>query len=240
MVSFCDGCGGRLDARGTCACGTDGATVALRQDALAQVPAPASTSARIDLASRVAHRRARATMITASIALVAVLGLVWLTWANVTAVPTRASGATTSAGGTRAVDAGSVSSTSESADPSSSLQDRRDEDRRALTGVEGSWLPQVSSKRVGLVADGITYDEAAIWKQFQTTLATHPSARLVSSSDWGSFQQGRYWVTLIDERFTTAAQANAWCDSEGYPTDQCYAKRLSSNGSFAGNTVTRN
>jgi hypothetical protein len=59
------------------------------------------------------------------------------------------------------------------------------------------------------------------------------------ATDWSSFRQGSYWVTVIDEPFPTSAQANAWCDAEGYPVDQCYAKRLTTSGSYAGNTVTR-
>ena len=128
---------------------------------------------------------------------------------------------------------------STSGDSSGALEARRRADRAALADAEGSWLPQVSSKKVGLVADGTTYDEAAIWAQFQTTLASHPEARLANSSDWSSFRQGSYWVTVIDDPFPTPAQANAWCDVLGLSRRPVLRETAHDHGGYTGNTVTR-
>ena len=194
---------------------------------------------RVDLAQRVAARRRRLTIAVFGTVTATVLGVGVLvaTMPDATATSPRPA-AERSAGSTTAPRSGG-SRAGGAAPAEARLQDQRLSDRSALTAAEGSWLPQTSSKREGTTVDGTYWDADQIWSAFQSTSAQHPEARLVWSGDWGSFRQGGYWVTVIDQRFTTAAQANAWCDGQGYAADQCYAKRLTTSGGYDGNTVQR-
>jgi hypothetical protein len=112
-------------------------------------------------------------------------------------------------------------------------------DRSSVEGLVGRWVPQLSAKRDGLVADGITYDDDAILAHYEALTARDPSAVMLYSGDWPVFNGSDFWVVVHPQSFSTAAAANAWCDAQGYSTDDCYAKKLSHSGSPAGTTVTR-
>ncbi|HEY2221366.1 hypothetical protein [Actinomycetospora sp.] len=252
MSKFCDGCGRRVDVTSRCACGAglDGPTVALAQRALTDAArrttaTPGSTVARIDLATRTSRRQSIATTVVMTVVLVGITGAVLAI-----GLAAASRNATAQHGGVSsseisptpvASDASEASapSSSASADPASALEAQREADRGALTAADGSWVPQVSSKRVGLVADGITYDNDAIWRQFSTISSAHPDARLLWSGDWASFSQSGFWVTVIDEPSASAASANAWCDAQGFPADQCFAHRLLTTSAPGKNTVPR-
>ena len=62
---------------------------------------------------------------------------------------------------------------------------------------------------------------------------------MVSSNDYSSFVYSNYYVAMVPREFPTAAGANAWCDSEGFSADNCFAKRLSHNDGPDGNSVER-
>ncbi len=124
-------------------------------------------------------------------------------------------------------------------DPDSALQQEADTDSPTADSLVGAWIPQVSSKKVGLVADGITYDDAAIWADFQQSKNAHSDAILVRSAAYTSFRLPDYWVTVIAERFATATDANSWCSQNGYGVNDCFAKRLSHTDGPPGNTVPR-
>jgi hypothetical protein len=125
------------------------------------------------------------------------------------------------------------------ASPAEALQQEVDADSVEAETLVGSWVPQISSKKTGLVVDGVTFDDAQIWEDFQRSQSFHPDAILVRSSDYKSFRSPGYWVTLIADRYSTAAAANAWCDSQGYAASDCFAKRLSHVSGPAGNSVLR-
>ncbi|MGH4023150.1 MAG: hypothetical protein ACRDRV_01040 [Pseudonocardiaceae bacterium] len=101
-----------------------------------------------------------------------------------------------------------------------------------------TWLPQLSSKQVGLVADGITYRYIDILNDHLSLRSTY-DARLVWSSDWSSFGKDNFYVTMAPVPFTTPAAANAWCDTQGIDPDHCFAKRLSAVAGPEGSTVSR-
>jgi serine/threonine-protein kinase len=124
-------------------------------------------------------------------------------------------------------------------DPGTELQQQAAADSATAESLVGTWVPQVSSKRDGLVADGITYDDAAIWADFERSRNDHGNAILVNSSDYTSFRLPGYWVTLIAQPYPSAGEANAWCNQEGYDVNNCYAKRLSHTDGATGNTVPR-
>lgn len=117
------------------------------------------------------------------------------------------------------------------------LRDQAGYDYPTAEAYLGYWLPQVSSKRIG--SDG--YDAAAIVQDYRDSVESRPDTRflLVGSDDFASFTGSGYWVTLAARPFSTAAEANAWCDAEDYPVQNCYAKRLSQTEGPVGNSVPR-
>ncbi|MEJ2869469.1 hypothetical protein WCD74_16955 [Actinomycetospora sp. OC33-EN08] len=146
-------------------------------------------------------------------------------------VPANASGTGSESG----TSAGS-SSTSGAA---STLQSQVEADRARVAALAGQWVPQLSAKHDGTVADGITYDDAAIWSHYTSLTARFPSAALLYSGDWPVFKGTDYWVVVYPQSFPTADAANAWCDAQGFAADDCLAKRLSYTGGPEGSTKAR-
>ncbi|MGE3286279.1 MAG: hypothetical protein AB7J32_09275 [Pseudonocardia sp.] len=112
-------------------------------------------------------------------------------------------------------------------------------DAATVETLLGKWVPQVSAKSVGLVVDGITFDEQRILADFQATAARYPDAVLVRSEDFTSFRSPGFWVTLVPVTFDTAGGANAWCEQERFAADDCFAKRLSRTEGPEGNSLPR-
>ena len=119
------------------------------------------------------------------------------------------------------------------------LENQVADDRPHVEAVVGSWVPQLSSKQPGLVANGTTYDYRAIWADFTTLQARYPGALLLWSGDYNSFKLPDYWVTIAPEAFGTGEAANGWCDSAGIGKDNCFAKRITLTGGYEGNTLFR-
>lgn len=112
-------------------------------------------------------------------------------------------------------------------------------DRAAAERVVGSWVPQLSSRRVGMVIDGETVDADAIARDFAASRGQFAESVLVRSQDYSSFREAGYLVTLVALPFSSAEAANAWCESAGRGPDDCFAKRLSHTDGPTGNTVHR-
>ena len=89
------------------------------------------------------------------------------------------------------------------------------------------WVPQVSSKRVGMVAEGRTWTDAMILSELEQLRLSYPGVRLLWSGDWSTFSDSNFWVTIVGTGFPTADQALAWCTSNGFDRDHCYAKLIS-------------
>jgi hypothetical protein len=113
------------------------------------------------------------------------------------------------------------------------------QDHSAVEALVGSWIPQLSSKRPGLVANGITYDYVAILRDYEDLKQRFPTALLLWSGDYTSYDYTDFWVTVEPASFGVGAQANAWCDGQGIDADNCYAKRLVHTGGPDGTTVQR-
>lgn len=122
---------------------------------------------------------------------------------------------------------------------SSALQAVVDADRNAMEGFDGLWVPQLSSKKSGTVDNGTTYDASSIYAHYRSLVAGHTNVRMLWSGDWSVYRESDYWVVVAGEGFTTAAGANAWCDAQGFSTDDCFAKRLSHTAGPAGTTELR-
>jgi hypothetical protein len=100
------------------------------------------------------------------------------------------------------------------------------------------WVPQLSSKRLDLVADGISYHYTEILKDHLALRSTY-NARLVWSGDWSTFNRGDFYVTVAPVPFSTPVEANAWCDRQALDSNNCFAKRLSAVAGPVGSTVNR-
>ena len=101
------------------------------------------------------------------------------------------------------------------------------------------WVPQLSSKKPGTVDGGVRYDADTIYSHYQGLAAQYPGAALLWSGDWPVFKGGDYWVVIVARPFSTAAEANAWCDAHGFRAGDCLAKKLSHSGGPQGTTVPR-
>lgn len=110
----------------------------------------------------------------------------------------------------------------------------------AMNDLNGKWVPQISSKKPGLEADGKTYDNRSTLEDFFNSKSTYGDALLLNSDEWSVFDAGgHWWVTVINDGSSDAIFANSWCDSRDIPTDSCFAKYLDPNGTPKGSTKQR-
>ena len=114
-------------------------------------------------------------------------------------------------------------------------------DEPSVAELEGSWVPQLSSKTEGTYDDydGRTYSLADIYQQFLTLRLKYPNVRLLNSSDWHSYTYKNYWVVIAGVPFIRPNQPNGWCNERGIPPSQCFAKRLVRDGAPEGTTKHR-
>lgn len=119
------------------------------------------------------------------------------------------------------------------------LQGLVDADRPEVETLAELWVPQLSAKRPGLVVNGVRYDYVEILRDFRTTQARYPEALLLYSGDYSSFKYGDFWITIEPLPFTDGESANGWCDGQGIPVDDCYAKMISHTVGYEGATLLR-
>ncbi|MGK2349713.1 hypothetical protein [Actinomyces sp. W5033] len=121
------------------------------------------------------------------------------------------------------------------------LREQANADLATVSGpLDGTWVPQLSSKKPGLVLDSTTWDAHAVWEHYMSLKEAYPSAILLCSDDWSVFDTGgHWWVVVVAEPFATAEEANAWCTAQGLPRDDCFAKYLKVGASSEGTTVMR-
>lgn len=97
------------------------------------------------------------------------------------------------------------------------------------------WVPQLSSKRPGVVDDGVEWDNA-LTLQEHLALRERYNAKLLWSGDWSTFDASNFWVTVAPVTFTTADGALAWCTYEGFDRNHCFAKLVSTTHPVRGST----
>ncbi|TWP52055.1 hypothetical protein FKR81_10745 [Lentzea tibetensis] len=112
-------------------------------------------------------------------------------------------------------------------------------DRAAVETLVGQWVPQLSSKRIGLVVRGVTYGHTEVWSDFQQMKARYPGALLLWSGEFSTFDSTNFWVTVMPLRYPTGDAANGWCDQHQIGRDDCFAKKLSHVDGPAGTTKLR-
>ena len=135
----------------------------------------------------------------------------------------------------------SQDSASEESAAESSLKWQVDHDRPSVTkDLTGKWVAQLSSKKPGMTADGMTWDNRTTLQEFLKLRQKYPTAKLLYGEDWPVFDAGgKYWVTIAGTPYSTAAEANAWCDAQGFDAEHCFAKYIDTNGPSEGTTVNR-
>lgn len=101
------------------------------------------------------------------------------------------------------------------------------------------WVPQISSKRIGLVTDGITYGDADILRDHLMRRQQYDGVRLLWSGNWTTFSGPDWWVTVVGSPSSDAAPANGWCDAHNIDSWNCLAKYISDTAGPDGTTVVR-
>ncbi len=131
------------------------------------------------------------------------------------------------------------------ADATAVLSSTLDEDRAGVDALIDQWVPQVSSKRPGLdvedddrgayTAADVLADHLGYERRYN---ADGIGVRLLLSDDF-NFKSDGYYVTVVDLRFATGEEANAWCAARNIGVDDCFAKRLSRSDEWRGSVLPR-
>lgn len=98
------------------------------------------------------------------------------------------------------------------------------------------WIPQISSKRPGLVADGITWAPAEILREHLALRQRYDDVRLLWSGEWNTFSEPDWWVTVVGIPSREPESALKWCVSAQLDADHCYAKIVSTTRGTDGTT----
>lgn len=99
------------------------------------------------------------------------------------------------------------------------------------------WVPQLSSKRPGLVADGIVWNNAETLREHLDLRLRYPEVRLLWTGDWSTFSAADFWVTIAGVTFPDSGSALRWCTDHGIDRDHCYAKLVSTTHPIDGSTA---
>jgi serine/threonine-protein kinase len=91
----------------------------------------------------------------------------------------------------------------------------------------GLWVPQLSSKQPGLVADGVTWDCDSILAEHLRLRGLY-GAKLLWSGDWpNTFGHDDYWVTVAGYFYDTSEGARQWCQDHGRDVpEHCYPTQI--------------
>lgn len=117
------------------------------------------------------------------------------------------------------------------------LQKIADGDRYDVSNyLADRWIPQISSKRVGLVAKGITWNNQAILDEHLRLRSTYPGVKLLWSGDWSTYDGRDFWVTVVGLHSNDPDDVLDWCIQEGFDRDNCIAKDVSTTHPIAGST----
>ena len=103
------------------------------------------------------------------------------------------------------------------------------EGRPTADTLVGSWIPQLSAKRVGLKANGIVFGPIDIVDD-HTPLRETYGAILV---DAGAFQfttdggpMTGWFLTIVPEKFNNKSDAIKWCTDRGLGSNRCLAREF--------------
>ncbi|MFE3193829.1 hypothetical protein ACFXHA_32835 [Nocardia sp. NPDC059240] len=105
-----------------------------------------------------------------------------------------------------------------------------------LRDIADRWVPQLSSKRLDIFAEGITWHHADILREHLELRRRFPTARLLWSGAWSTFSAPDFWITVAGVAFPTSDGAIGWCAANGFDRDHCYAKLVSTTHPIDGST----
>jgi|GEM_PF-1851859 serine/threonine protein kinase len=114
------------------------------------------------------------------------------------------------------------------------LQQLANDDRPYV--ITDTWIPQLSSKRVGLFADGKVWTNAMILDQHMQMRQQYPNVRLLWSGDWSTYSGRDFWITVVGLPSSNPDDVLAWCTRQGYDRDNCIAKIVSTTRGVTGTT----
>lgn len=128
--------------------------------------------------------------------------------------------------------------TSAPQDPEQQLRQIANDDRSYVRAqLADSWVPQLSSKRPGVVDNGVVWDNAMTLREHLQLRKRYPNVGLLWSGDWSTFSGPDFWVTIAGITFAGPAGALAWCRSQGFDRDHCAAKLISTTHPEPGSTA---
>jgi hypothetical protein len=122
-------------------------------------------------------------------------------------------------------------------DPTAALEQIRAQDAPVVEALAESWVAQLSTRPAGTQSADRTATDAAVLAGHDTLRKQYPAAVLLRSTDWN--YDGRFWITVMNERFRTAEEANTWCDAHRFAPQACFAKKLSHSGVVEGSARYR-
>ncbi len=131
-----------------------------------------------------------------------------------------------------------TTATSAPQDPVQELRQIASDDRPWVSAqLADRWVPQLSSKRPGVVDNGQVWDNAMTLQEHLQLRQRYSNVRLLWSGDWSTFSAPDFWVTVVGMTFGDSAGALAWCRAQGFDRDHCAAKIISTTHPVAGSTA---
>jgi hypothetical protein len=89
------------------------------------------------------------------------------------------------------------------------------------------WTPQLSSKFLGLEAEGMVWTAQDIWQHYRSLKVRYAQAVLIDSTRWPSYTATQqFWVVGANTPFAQPEGALSWCAQEGWDGDNCFAKYI--------------
>jgi hypothetical protein len=117
-------------------------------------------------------------------------------------------------------------------DPTEALEQIRAHDAPVVESLAESWVAQLSARPAGTKTADQAATDGAILSGHAALRRQYPDAVLLWSPDWN--YAGRFWITVMNEKFPTAGDANTWCDTHRFAPQDCFAKKLSRSGVVTG------
>jgi hypothetical protein len=81
------------------------------------------------------------------------------------------------------------------------------------------------------------WDNATTLREHLQLRQRYPNVRLLWSGDWSTFSAPDFWITVAGVTFPNSAGALAWCTSQGFDHDHCFAKIVSTTHPVEGSTA---
>ncbi|WP_407688149.1 serine/threonine-protein kinase [Mycobacterium sp. HUMS_1102779] len=123
-------------------------------------------------------------------------------------------------------------------DAAQRLREIADEDRPFVAAtLADRWVPQLSSKRPGVVDQGVVWDNTMTLQEHLDLRQRYPDVRLLWSGDWSTFSAPDFWVTVVGMAFPDPAGPLAWCRDQALDGDHCIAKLISTTHAVEGSTA---